>query len=123
MRTFLLVALAGLAGFELVSVALAGERIIGSGCQVSVLDGGIGSSASDTTNCVWNDGQWLSMQCDGGVYYSKDGTSPAAATHPTLTPGDPYPIAAQRDSTVNPVKVKPTVGATVTCKIFASDSL
>lgn len=125
MRTFL--CLGAMAFCLLVHEAVGGERIIGSGCRISTTDGGIASSAADAggdgTNCVWKDGQWLTLQCDGGVFYSKDGTTPSAATSPYVATGDPYPIASQRSSAVNPVQVLPAAGGAVSCNIFASDSL
>lgn len=120
MRKLGLAFIASLVAGAVLGAATAGERIMATGCTVSVLDAGVGSSADDT-DCVWADGDRLSFQCDGGIAYSKDGTTPAAGTHPLISAGDPYPFTAQRASSTNPLKVRPTVGATVGCSVFVSD--
>lgn len=102
-------------------VATAGERQMGAGCQLVVVGGAVTSSASDA-DCVWGDGDKLTFQCDGGVFYTKDGTTPTAASPAVTTFGDPYPFTALRSSVTNPLKIVPYGGgSTTTCNVFISD--
>lgn len=103
-----------------VGVASAGERQMGNGCQLISTTSAVASSASDP-DCVWGDGDKLTFQCDAGVFYTKDGTTPTSAS-PVVNFGDPYPFTALRASGVNPLKIKPYGAATdATCNVFISD--
>lgn len=101
--------------------AHAGESPILNGCQITS-NGSVGSSATDSADCVFTEGQWYTFQCDQPVYYRTDGTDPASTSPRANFPGDPYPFVARRasSSTVHPLKVL-NVSAAATCNVFRSD--
>lgn len=93
------------------------EDVILNGCKVSATAPSVGDTSSDT-DCKWGAAQLLKMQCDGAVYYSRDGSTPTA-DYPKVAVGDPYPIwtVANASGTVQPIKFLPVTG-TVTCNFF-----
>jgi hypothetical protein len=104
------------------AVALAGERVLNAGCQVTS-NGSVGSTASDATDCTFGEGRWYMFQCDQPVYYRTDGTDPTSTSPRVNFPGDPYPFVARRatSSTVHPLKVL-NVSAAATCNVYEADT-
>lgn len=116
-RVFLLALLVG----ALASPAVeAGEDAIGAGCSITATAPATGSSASDA-DCVWKGGVWLAIQCDVAVRYTKDGSTPTAAS-PLVATGDPYRVRTSGDSASKPLRILPVTGS-ATCYIYRSDSL
>lgn len=104
----------------LTGLAMAGETALGSGCSVTSTSPTAGSTASDSTDCKWNGGTPLKIQCDGAVYYTKNGNTPTSAS-PKVAVGDPYPIGKSEGASADrPVRVLAVTG-TVTCNVYRDD--
>ncbi len=115
MKTLLIAIVLGSVLGLLSAVAMAeGEDPIRSGCAILVTDAGVASSSVDS-DCKWQGGTVLSMQCDVAVYYTRNGTTPTSSS-PKLAVGDPYRIRAS--GTDVQLQVLPVAGASATCNVY-----
>lgn len=111
-------------GRLLVGEAEAGERRLQTPCNMNISDAGYADSQD--AGCGLGPGLWYTFQCDGGVTYTKDGNIPLLGVDPSVTPGDPYPFAAQRCGTASSQTACPlryvSTGAAAGCNVFAADN-
>ena len=112
---YLVVGLIFAALFALPVVSYAGESPLGTGCSIASTSPTAASSASDS-DCKWKGNQFLTMQCDAAVYYSKDGSTPTSS-FPKIAVGDPYPIGCTLGDENVPIKVL-AVSGTATCLVY-----